>query len=630
MFMHKRLHLCNLPVFRPLGPLVWGRGLLSGKRAVVFAAMTGLCLILPLPADSFEKLVFSMAGEEDAVILDALRAASILSTLQAEEEIEPQDVLAAAQGDYVRLVEALYAQGYYSATVRITLNGREAAEIPSFSTLTRINQVRIRVDPGRPFVFGRAEVAPVNDKVPLPSGFAPGRPAQATVVRDTAVAAVEGWRAAGFAKAQIDDQTITARHAVSELDVTLSVARGPRLRFGDVIVTSDSAVRAARIRQIAGIPRGTIFDPVDVDDAVTRLRSTGTFRAVTVSEAEQIRPDGTMDILIEVTDRKPRRFGAGAEVSSSQGATVSAFWLHRNLFGGAERLRVEGEVTQLGGTGMQPDYALTGRFEKPAVYGPDTLFFATAGLSYDDEPDYLERRFSLGTGVTRAFSKQFSGELGISFSRSEVTDLYLPGDPVRRLNLLSFPTAVTLDRRDDPLNATQGFFVRAELEPFSILNQGQAGARYGLDLRGYRAFGAAERTVLAGRLQFAGLFGPDAQDAPPDFLLYSGGGGTVRGQPYQSLDVDYGTSSLGGRSFLGLSTEMRVDVIDSIGVVGFADAGYVGAESLMDGSGDWHAGAGLGLRYDTPVGPIRFDVAGPVAGDTGSGVQIYIGIGQAF
>jgi translocation and assembly module TamA len=198
------------------------------------------------------------------------------------------------------------------------------------------------------------------------------------------------------------------------------------------------------------------------------------------------------------------------------------------------------------------------------------------------------------------------------------------------LNLLSFPTAVTLDRRDDPLNATQGFFVRAELEPFSILNQGQAGARYGLDLRGYRAFGAAERTVLAGRLQFAGLFGPDAQDAPPDFLLYSGGGGTVRGQPYQSLDVDYGTSSLGGRSFLGLSTEMRVDVIDSIGVVGFADAGYVGAESLMDGSGDWHAGAGLGLRYDTPVGPIRFDVAGPVAGDTGSGVQIYIGIGQAF
>ncbi|SMX41846.1 autotransporter assembly complex protein TamA [Maliponia aquimaris] len=592
--------------------------------------MTGICLTLPQSAKSLEKLTFAIVGKEDGAIGESLRAASILATLKDSGDSAPQDVLAAAQGDYARLVEALYAQGYYSATVRITLDGREAAEIPPFAPPARIDHVKIRVDPGKQFTFGRAVVAPINKRAPIPEGFAPGQPALATVVRDTAQVAVDSWRSMGYAKAQIADQKITARHPVSELDVTLTVDRGQRLRFGDVIVTEDSAVRAARIRQIAGIPRGEVFDPVEVEDAASRLRSTGTFRSVTLTEAETASPDGELDIVIDVTDRKPRRFGFGAELSSSEGVGLSGFWLHRNILGGAERFRVEGKATQLGGTGMNPDFSITARFEKPAVYGADTLFFATTGLSYDDEPDYIERKFALGFGVTRAFSKQVSGELGISYSRSQITDLWLPGEPERLLTLLSFPGALTIDRRDDKLNPTEGFYLRAELEPFTILNRSDYGGRYSFDMRGYRAFGADEGIVLAGRVQLAGLVGPDAMDAPPDFLLYSGGGGSVRGQPYRSLDVDYGGLRLGGRSFLGLSTEVRVDVTDSIGVVGFADAGYVGAESFPDGTGDWHAGAGLGLRYDTPVGPIRFDVAGPVAGDTGDGVQIYIGIGQAF
>jgi len=56
----------------------------------------------------------------------------------------------------------------------------------------------------------------------------------------------------------------------------------------------------------------------------------------------------------------------------------------------------------------------------------------------------------------------------------------------------------------------------------------------------------------------------------------------------------------------------------------------VGATDFFDDAGDSHAGAGIGLRYDTGFGPIRLDLAAPVSGDTGEGAQIYIGIGQAF
>lgn len=71
-------------------------------------------------------------------------------------------------------------------------------------------------------------------------------------------------------------------------------------------------------------------------------------------------------------------------------------------------------------------------------------------------------------------------------------------------------------------------------------------------------------------------------------------------------------------------------VTRNIGVVAFFDAGSVGVDDFTDTGEDYHSGAGLGLRYDTGVGPIRFDVAAPVSGGTGEGVQIYVGIGQAF
>ena len=131
-------------------------------------------------------------------------------------------------------------------------------------------------------------------------------------------------------------------------------------------------------------------------------------------------------------------------------------------------------------------------------------------------------------------------------------------------------------------------------------------------------------------MQFGSVSGSSLSGTAPNFLFQSGGGGTVRGQPYQSLGVDNGGTTSGGRSFLGLSGELRGKVRGNISLVGFADAGYIGAESFYDGTGEWHAGAGLGLRYDTAVGPIRLDVATPVSGSTGDGVQVYIGIGQAF
>ena len=138
-----------------------------------------------------------------------------------------------------------------------------------------------------------------------------------------------------------------------------------------------------------------------------------------------------------------------------------------------------------------------------------------------------------------------------------------------------------------------------------------------------------------GRLQGGAIFGSTLLETPRDDLFFSGGGGTVRGHPYRSLGISvtrgFGPSfQIGGTYLLAGSAEVRARVTDRIGVVGFVDAGRVGVDGFFDDIGDWQAGAGLGLRYETGFGPIRLDVAAPIHGDTGDGVQIYIGLGQSF
>ncbi|MFW2587727.1 autotransporter assembly complex protein TamA [Sagittula sp. SSi028] len=604
------------------------------KRFMVLGTVALSCLG-SLPAYAFDAVDFQYNADASEELRANLEAVSLLAGLSSEEDTGPQDILAAARGDYTQLVEALYSQGYYGPVVRISVDGQEAASIPPFDAPDTIGRVVVRVETGQKFRFGLARVAPGAPDTDPTEGFASGERALAPVVRSAAQNAVDGWRAAGHAEAGIESQQITARHAEKLLDVDVRLDPGRRYRFGEVIVTTESAVKAPRIRQIAGIPQGEVFDPDAVDKAAERLREVGTFRSVTLEESPT--EGETLDILVDVTDRKPRRIGAGVEVSSSDGLTLSGFWLHRNVFGGAERFRIEGEASHLGSTSddIKPDYELSARFEKPAVYGADTSFYATASISREDEPDYVSDTLEFGIGVSQEFSDTLTGELGFTLSRSEVTDLYLPNEPTRTLDVFAMPTALTWDTRDVALDATEGGYIRIDAEPFRVSSDAPSGAengfRFMLDARGYRGFLDDDRLVAALRFQLGALSGPDGASAPPDYLFYSGGGGTVRGQPYESLDATYDNGvELGGRSFIGLSGELRAGITDKIGVVAFYDTGYIGPESFYDDSGSWHAGAGLGVRYDTPVGPLRVDLAGPVSGDTGDGVQIYIGIGQAF
>jgi len=579
------------------------------------------------PALSLDQLTFNVAGDD--ALADDLKSASLLAAAEAEGRTDPRDLVATARAEYERLLNALYNLGYYGPVIRVRVDGAEAAEIPSYRVPNSVRRIDVSVNPGRQFHFGQARITPLVRGTQPVDGFETGEVARAGVIRDAASNAVDDWRGRGRAKAEVQDQNLTANHATSLMNARIWIDPGPLVRFGQLRQLNPSYVRAARIRRIAGLPTGEVYSPEKVDQAANRLRRTGAFSSVAMREGP-LNPDDSMDMLLTVADMKPRRFGFGAELSSLDGLGVSGFWLHRNLFGGAERFRFDAALSgiTLGLGNLDAELAL--RLGLPAFVGTDTDAYVMAEADYLREPTFSAYQGEAGAGIKRYFSSTLEGELGLGYMWSRVTD----SQGTRTFSLLKVPGSLTWDRRDDPLDATRGSYLAVELEPFYDAGNGP-GVWGTIDGRLYTAFGDDDDFVIAARVQAGAVVGPTPAQTHPEYLFYSGGGGTVRGQPYQSLSFPAGGGNrIGGQAFVGGQVEARYKATDKIGVVGFFDVGYIGASGVFDPVNAWHSGAGVGVRYDTGLGPIRLDAALPVHNGPGGSllnrVQLYVGIGQTF
>ncbi|SFU19918.1 autotransporter assembly complex protein TamA [Sedimentitalea nanhaiensis] len=598
----------------------------TGRCLSLTRGLVAGCLALA-PGLAFALTTSLNAPGASEQLQDRLRDSS--SALAAEESglDTVQEILAAAMADYRTLVQILYDEGYFSPVVNIRVNGREAATIPPLSPPRSVDSIAITVTTGKPFRFGTARIAPLAVGTELPDGFRSGAPANTGILRDTTSIAVIAWNNAGHAKAEVGEQRIVANHRQSVLNADIEVLPGPKLKFGRLIVPRNSAVRPEALEKIAAFPSGATYDPAQVQKVGTRLRRTGAFSSVGLQEAETPNPDGTLDFVVTLADQAPRRISFGAEIASTNGVDVTAKWIHRNLFGAAERFQFEAAIRNIGGE-EDIDGGISMRLDQPAALGGDDNLFYLALLDRDNNTHYSLTRFALGVGVRRVFSDHFFSELSISGAFHRSDDAF--GDN-RDFRMIPIRLRSQWDKRDNSVNATRGYFLDTLVTPYIGFSGTKSGlALYG-DARGYLSLTPTAAIVLAGRAQIGSILGPSLSEISPEYLFFSGGTDTVRGQPYQSLGVPVNGGIAGGRSFLGLQTEVRGRVTEKISLVGFFDIAAVDRKQWISSSSEYQSGAGLGIRYDLgALGPLRLDLAMPVDGTTGDGLQFYIGIGQAF
>ena len=594
---------------------------LFGVSVIALAAMQAVAL---------DTVVLEAPGA-DKDLKANLESASLILQAKREARTDPGDLLAAAQAEYKRMLATLYSAGRYGGVVSVKVDGQEVTDMSLVNPPKSIGHIVITVTPGPVFRFSEATVEPLARSTVLPDDYRSGAIARSDTIVAAATTATTAWRDAGHPKVEMAGEDITADHAKSTVASRLTLDPGPRLRFGPLTVRGNKRVRTDRIIAIAGLPTGQIYSPGAVSDAGERLRRSGAFRSVSLQEAQKAGPGDQIGIEADVLENKRRRLGVGAEVSSDEGGQVTAYWMHRNLFGGAENLRFDLDISNIGissdDNGM--DYSLTGVFKRPATFNPDVDALLRSEIAHEDEPGYTSDTAEFGGGFVWHYSKKLDLQGGVGYRISHVDDAF----GTRDYQLIALPLGATWDRRDNEFDPTRGFYLSANISPFIGLSKMRNGVFSTLDGRAYLGLGEKRNTVLAGWAQLGGLLGPKIDAAPADYLFFAGGGGSVRGQPYQSLGAGKHDGTIyGGRSYVALSGELRSYVTDSIGIVGFFDAGYVGKSELYDGSGNWMTGAGLGLRYKTGFGPIRFDLATPVKGgpDDADSVQVYIGIGQAF
>ena len=539
-----------------------------------------------------------------------------------------------ANGDFEQLIAALYENARYAGEVRILLDGRRLADLPPDTKLGGSGPVpvRILVDPGKQFRFGDVSVRDADGRAysAVEQGLAPGQLAKSTVILNAEQALVLELEREGHPFAKVSGRDVVADHARGLLDVSLELDSGPVAPFGQTAVDGAESVDSQFIARMAGIRQGEQYDPEELAAAEKRLRALEVFSSVNVRGSESLSGDGSVPVEVTVSERKHRYLGVGATYSSTDGGGLEAYWGHRNLFGRAEKLRIEGSVSSLGTTGQAKDMTWRGAalFEKPGVLGPASKFVSRLEVEQENPDAY--RRFSVeaAAGITYELTPQQTVSAGVNVEYARLTDSF---NVDLETITVALPLEYVRDTRDSKLNPTSGTRLSLLVEPTYEINGGATFVKLRAEASAYRALDADKRFVLAGRVAAGSIYGASLASVPANRRFYAGGGGSVRGYGYQDIGpVNAAGQPTGGRSLIETSAEIRIGVTDTIGLVPFVDAGLVSASETFSGA-KFKAGAGIGVRYSTPFGPLRVDVAVPLNKDaTDPDYGIYAGIGQAF
>lgn len=582
----------------------------------------------------------------DSDLKSAIEDGSSLMTLQDRAAPGAAGLVQRALADFEGITAILYANGYYAGEIDIRIAGVPVDDMKVFDAAEKARRrgvvpVEIAVDAGPQFRFGKVRVLDAKSRRPLQdlpdledTGLVEGEVALSPAIASAERIIVRSLRDKSHAFAKIESKDVVANHATLRLDVTLIVDAGPKAAFGRFRVSGTEGLDPEFVQERIDIEEGEPYSPRRLDRLRKRLTSYPIIGGIRLKEADGLDATGLLPVDVEVSERKPRYFGFGAKYSSTDGTAANAYWGHRNLFGGAETLRIDGQVSWFGG---EPDavpdadpfgYALTANFGKPGIFTVDDDLLAEASVLREVTDAYVRDAVTFTAGVRRRIDDHLSVQVGVDFEQAFVEDSFGKRDDF----VAGIPVDVIYDSTDSLLDPTEGMRANVRVEPFAYLGEAGAGpvmARGAFSA--YRGIDRRNRFIIAGRVAGGSMIGADIIDVPPPRRFYAGGGGSIRGYEYQSVSPrDSKGNLIGGLSFFEASAELRVKITDTIGIVPFLDMGAAFEDEVPDFSGLQYA-AGLGLRYYTPIGPIRFDAAIPLnPRNNDDGYGLYISIGQAF
>ncbi len=547
-----------------------------------------------------------------------------------------------AEQDEEETLRILRSEGYYGATVESLVRPVEGAE-PSADdsvdqTTTRL-VAELRIEPGDLYKIashrfdlsatpGAAQLEPAAEAKAL----VPGAPARAFDILTAESAALDAIRAAGRPWATIDGRRAVRDPKTANLTVETRLIAGPAANYGPVRIVGAERVDASHIASYVPWSQGDPVVPSDLRALQRTLAGTNLFSAVSV-EAPETPPsaggvDGSVEpvaapITIRVEERPARSVSAGARYDTDAGLLLRGAIEHRNLFGAGESAALS-----LTGGAEEQSAALSARAPQWGRPGQDLI--GELSFRHREDEAFEETATALRIGLERKLTERWTAGLAALVESARIID-----EPDRQdVLLLGIPAFARYDSSDSLLDPTKGVRAGLTATPFWNTIDGRTASFFLLDGQGavYQRLDTAGRHVIAGRARLGAILSSSLSDIPANRRLYSGGGGSVRGYRDRYVGpLDGGGEPDGGRLAAEAGIELRTRIVDDFGAVAFIDAGAVDRDldlSVRDGV---QTAAGVGLRYYSPIGPIRADIAAPLnprADD--DAFQLYFSIGQAF
>jgi len=449
-----------------------------------------------------------------------------------------------------------------------------------------------------------------------------------------------------FATARIDTDIDSTRYTAK---INIILHPGPETRIGSINVTGNETVSQRLVIRESALESGQKFDQRRLNRAQQEIFSHHLFRFVTINMPEQPQ-DSTVDLDMRVRENPLRSIRLQGGVGTEELLRTSISWTHRNPFGNAHSLSISGRASFIEQR-ANVDYLF------PYLFNTNSSFVISPFIQRLEEKNFL----LLQAGATNSFVYQYSqnlaGTISYEFSTNEEAfgdrrAIFRDSVEVFRqssIKISGYFTQSVLDQGD-------GWAIRPLFEISGFLNTGNINfQRAALDIRRYISF--SRSTQLALRVNGSSIMARENARLPASLLFYLGGTNSVRGwgrwnlgpkRPSFNEDGEFDRYiPIGGRYMFSFNTEVRQDldfIYRGFGIATFLDGGQLWRNEEEIRLDDLRYGLGFGLRYNSPIGPVRLDFAykmNPTDQDLGiyNGVNyggnrarwgIHFNIGQAF
>jgi outer membrane protein insertion porin family len=424
--------------------------------------------------------------------------------------------------------------------------------------------------------------------------------------------------------------------------VTYSVDAGDQYYIGETRIEGYDPEDLGLIRGQLEFAAGELYDRQEILDSQRNLYELGLFRRVLIEpQLASVRSD-TVDVLVSVAPAPTHVVRVGVGYGTEDRVRLRASWLDRNLLGEARQLEVRGQYSQL-----EREAAVT--YRQPAFLVPQANFLATAFLRFEIEPNFTVERVGATVRSGYRLARRWQARVGLTAERDQFSEFdegvlipELGREFINPSRLIYADGGISFDGTDSLFQPARGSLINLSHQ----VGLPYLGGEYGYlrtTLLVTRYLEVRDGWVLAGKLLPGVIFGYGGEnDRVPLFQrLFAGGANSVRGYERRQLGPkddpksfgqDRDPEPIGGRALLEASVEMRFPLRGSLSGAVFVDAGNVWSDPDQMSLSDLKYAPGAGVRYRTPVGPIRLDVARRTSTDEGFLPKwvFHISIGSAF